>query len=145
MIFLLSVFHIRASYEPVEAEELMFWFRLLPLMGIMSILMGGEGRHSQRTWREEVRWSSGQDPGHLSLPQSWISSLGKGHVLPSHFGYSSLSFGLTLSDRVANCLFFFFFTIFHLGMTQMGIILLFYSLRLSSKIQAENSLTPVWC
>ena len=54
----------------------MFWFRLLPLMGILSIPMGGEGRHPQRTRREEeVRWSSGQDPGHFSLPQGWFSSL----------------------------------------------------------------------
>lgn len=41
--FLLSVFHIRTSCEPVEVKELMFWFHLLPLMGILSILIGGEG------------------------------------------------------------------------------------------------------
>lgn len=53
-----------------------FWFRLLPLMCILSILMGREGQHAWRTWREEeVRWSSGQDPVRLSLPRSRLSSL----------------------------------------------------------------------
>ena len=57
--FLLSVFHIRTSCEPVEVKELMFWFRLLPLMGILSILMGEERRHPRKTRRrEKVRWSS---------------------------------------------------------------------------------------
>lgn len=55
--------------------------------------MGREGQHAWRTWREEeVRWSSGQDPGRLSL--SFVAGsarFGEGHVLPSHFGYSSLS------------------------------------------------------
>jgi len=27
----------------VEVKELIFWFHLLPLMGILSVLMGGEG------------------------------------------------------------------------------------------------------
>lgn len=37
----------------------MFWFRLLPLMGILSILMGEERRHPRKTQRGgEVRWSS---------------------------------------------------------------------------------------
>ena len=74
--FLLSVFHIRTSCEPVEVKELMFWFHLLPLMGILSILMGGEGQHPRRTWgEEEVRWSSGQHPVRLSLLRGRISSL----------------------------------------------------------------------
>ena len=41
---------IRTSCKPVEVKELMFWFRL---HGILSILMEGEGRHPQRTRREE--------------------------------------------------------------------------------------------
>jgi len=45
----------------------MFWFHLLPLTGILSILLEGEGGQPWRTWHEEeVRWSSGQDPRHLS-------------------------------------------------------------------------------
>ena len=40
----MSVFHIRTSCEPVGVKELMFWFHLLPLRGILSILIGEEGR-----------------------------------------------------------------------------------------------------
>lgn len=72
----------------MAVKELMFWSRLLSLMGTVSIAMGGEGRHPRRTWREEeVRWSSGQDPsvclsfGHRL---SRLSSHGEKHVLPLH-------------------------------------------------------------
>lgn len=54
---------------------LTFWFRLLSLTGVLSILMAREGWHSRRTWREEEdRWSCTQDPsGTASLaPLSWV-------------------------------------------------------------------------
>ena len=100
--FLLSVFHIRTSCEPVEVKELMFWFHLLPLMGILSILMGGEGRHPRRTWRKEVvRWHSGRDPEHLSLPRGRLSSLWRrARASLTLWVLFSLSFCLILLDLV---------------------------------------------
>ena len=38
--FVMSVFRIITSCKAVGVKELMFWFRLLPLMGILSIGMG---------------------------------------------------------------------------------------------------------
>ena len=44
----------------MEVKELTFWFRLLPLIGILGVLMGGEGQHPWRTWcGEAVRQTSG--------------------------------------------------------------------------------------
>ena len=64
----------------MEVKELMFWFCLLPLMGILSILMGGERQHSWRTWREEeVRWSCGLDLSR-SLPLAVSARCGEKHV-----------------------------------------------------------------
>ena len=42
----MSVFHTKTSCEAVGVKELAFWFHLLPFMGILSILMGGEGQNS---------------------------------------------------------------------------------------------------
>ena len=95
--FLLSVFHIRTSCEP--AKELMFWFHLLPLMGILSILMGGQGWYSQRTWRrEEDRFSVVQNPS-ISTSGPGSASGKEEHMLPlqsanlffPYFGYCCLS------------------------------------------------------
>ena len=99
--FLLSVFHIRTSREPVEVKELMFWFRLLPLMGILSILTGGEGRHPRRPWRQE-KWAGAPDrtSGVFFSLGAGSARCGEEQVLPSHFGYSSLSFWLILLDLV---------------------------------------------
>lgn len=61
----------------VGAREFMCWFHLLALMGILSILMGGEGDPC-RMWAEEDRWSSRQDPlvslGASSAPSCLLHS-----------------------------------------------------------------------
>ena len=99
--FLLSVFHIRISWSTtVGVKELMFWFLVTAFLGIFGSQQGGEELHPLRTWREEGRrWSSGQDCS-FSLPRGSSARCGEGHVLPSHFGYSSLSFCLILLDLV---------------------------------------------
>ena len=46
----------------------MFWFRLLPFMGTLSILMGEEGQHLRRTWRAEaVGWILREAPTEKAL------------------------------------------------------------------------------
>ena len=86
----------------------MFWFRLLPLMGILSILMGGEGRHPRRTARRgseaELRADRGRPSVSPSVGPAQLAAEGtcfpRTSVLPSPIwldfvGFSKLPFLLT--------------------------------------------------
>lgn len=84
--FLLSVFHIRTPCEPVEVKELMFWFCSLPLMGILSVLIGGAASPEDLAQRgSEVELWTAPRP---SLPPSGPDQLaaGKGTCFPRTSG-----------------------------------------------------------
>ena len=64
VIFLLSTFHIRTSCEPVGVKDLMFWFRLLPLMD-------NAGTHWSGFFVKPIYWLSALLPLSRSAAHCW--------------------------------------------------------------------------
>lgn len=95
----LSVFHIRTSREQVGVHEFTFWFRLLPLMGSLSALM--EGRSGIPGGLGAEKRGGAPDRTAAVSPSVGPAQLAAGRaLLPLHFGYSSLPFGLISLDLV---------------------------------------------
>lgn len=80
-------------------HEFTFWFRLLPLMGSLSALM--EGRSGIPGGLGAEKRGGAPDRTAAVSPSVGPAQLAAGRaLLPLHFGYSSLPFGLISLDLV---------------------------------------------